>query len=159
MKRNLLFIACFLAAIGVFCWFSFSGGKQLYHYLKLNHEASVVIDKWAIEEKGSDRYAVIAFFSFDFGEAQFKGKAQIGGTYLNPWAAEMAEKQFNKQKWTVWFDPKQPSRAVLDKKFPVKAVVSSSVAILCGIYVLVLIWTGVKNGNSSIIKGSHRSRS
>lgn len=135
-------------------WFLFSGGKQLYRYLRLTESAPIVVDKWVIEEKGGDRYAVYAVFSFVFNQQAFKGKVQAGGVYPNPWAAELAEKRLNQKKWTVWFDPKHPDRATLEKKFPLKAVVSSSVVILCGLYVLSLMWVGVKNGNGGIFRGS-----
>lgn len=145
MKRKLLLITCVLLAIGLPLWFSLSGSKQLFHYLKLSQKAPAAIEKWVIVEKGKDKYAVNAFFSFVFNQSSYKGKGEAGRLYLNPWAAEFALKHFSQQEHTVWFDPKEPSGAVLEKKFPLRGVISSVVAILSGLYVLVLIWLGVRN--------------
>lgn len=145
MKRSAIWIIFLLLVFGFTVWFVVVAGFQLIDYYKLTTQVEVKVEKWDVAEISSNKYAVQAIYSYEFGEKDYRGNGQIGSSYPNPWAAKRAVEKWTKERWFVWVNPKAPEKAVIDRKFPYKATVSAAILLGLVIYFICLgIYVGVK---------------
>ncbi len=117
----------FLVCIGVIAsYFTVRTGLEINKYFNLTDRAPAKITQWELEEKGG-RWAVRAFFPL-------QGNIGTGNTllsdrvYLNEEAAFSELQELAKQKWSVWFNPKNPSFASLERVFPASLLIRTLMA-------------------------------
>ncbi|MFZ0565258.1 MAG: hypothetical protein WAM28_03650 [Chlamydiales bacterium] len=149
MHRNAAWIAFLLIVVTISLWFVVKAGSDLLHYARMNMQTPATIEKWTIEELKNGEYRINAIFSFTFKNKNYQEKGQVGGRYPNPWAAEQALARFSKKNWMAWVDPKSPSKALLEKKFPYKTALSASVLLGLTIYFFCLgFYVGKENDHN-----------
>lgn len=152
MKKNAFWII-FLTLVALFSlWFVAKASYSVISYFNLTVQNPTKIEKWSVEEKKSDQFAVKAHYSFVYNGKEYRGVSPVGRLYPNPWAAERAKAQFAKQEWPVWLDPKHPERAVLIKRFPFKKIASSAILIGLLIYFIFLSFYVKVGSRSSRLK-------
>lgn len=119
-----LFLIPLLAASSLI--FFYTALKQLHYYFSLQNTTHPIKLEWKVIEKGSNRYLVEAFFSYKVDENIYREYTLFANTrYKNPWAAEIAIEQLSKKPWDIWYAKNNPNCATLEKKFPLKACLSS----------------------------------
>ena len=145
MGRKKIWLVFVLLIAVVALWFIVKGVLEIGAYYSLSAQAPATIEKWSIKEKHSDSFAVEAEFTFNYKEKSYQGVTNVGGLYPNPWAAGHAQERFSAQKWSAWFNPHKPEKAVLEKKFPLKKTLSTVVLIGLATYFSILgIYLGRK---------------
>jgi hypothetical protein len=87
----------------------------------------------------ADHYFVQAHYNFYDKDKKHAGKTRFKESYLNSWAAEQAIKDFEKQSWTVWYEPGKGNHSTLQKNFPLKECISAGVLWALLVY---FIWLG-----------------
>ena len=136
--RRIIWIVFLLIIALLALWFIVKTGRSVFSYFQLTAQLPVTVEKWTIKEIKSDRFAVMAHYSFEYQGKNYQGSGQVGGLYPNPWAATRAEQQFSSTQQHVWFSPKHPDHSVLEKKFPLKKVLSAAMLIGLFIYFCIL---------------------
>ncbi|MCB1080777.1 MAG: hypothetical protein KDK69_03040 [Chlamydiia bacterium] len=123
MGTSKSFFAFLLVVVsGVGLWM---GGKFLYdlhHYFLLSHTAPVHINEWKVEEIKPGKFSIFASLEFQVGERIFyKNYRFLKPVYQNPYVAEALIERWENERWEVWYNPKDPQIASLQKAFPIKA--------------------------------------
>ena len=72
------------------------------------------------------------------GGKSFEGEGGVGKIYPNIWAAESGLDQLKTQSYTAWFSPKNPQKATLQRKFPLKPLISAAIILFLILYFLIL---------------------
>ncbi len=146
MHKNAIWIAFLLIVMGFGTWFVVRGGYALIHYYQFSLQVPATIEKWEVDQRDANKYALTAFYSYEFDGKNYRAKGQVDDLYPNPWAANRVLEKYKEQKWNVWINPKKPQKAVLEKKFPYKGTISAVVILGLVIYFICLgLYVGVKN--------------
>lgn len=130
MQKNATWIGLIIFVLAMTGWFGSKAAVNLQRYYSLTARAAVDVEKWEIVGNGSDRYFLKAYYTSPFG----KGEGVLGTLFRNPWAAEKAKEKLEGQTLQIWFNPKNPTKAVFQKNFPIKSVLSASVLLGLTIY-------------------------
>lgn len=128
-------------------WFIVNSSLAICSYYSYSTQVPVTIQSWLVEEKKSDKFAVVAQYSYQFKNKTYYGKSRVGNYYPNPWAANLAKEHYTKQPWSIWIKPKEPQQSLLEKKFPVKKAVSAAILVALLIYFAILgTYVRIKHG-------------
>jgi hypothetical protein len=147
MLRNAVWLTLLLIVALFGLWFIIGAGYSLYSYYQFSLRVPTTLEKWSVKEVKSDKFAVIAHYSFEYENKNYHATGQVGDFYPNPWAAKRAEEQLTHEKWPAWINPNNPNQSVLEKKFPYKKVISAAVLIGLFIYFFILSsYIKVKSG-------------
>lgn len=139
MYRKAIWIPFILIVVSAAIWFVVEAGCEVYDYSQLKVRVEAVVDHWKVHELKSDQFVVIAHYSYVYQEKNYNGEDMAGHVYPNPWAANVAKTRFSKQKWSVWLNPKNPEKSVIEKHFPIKRTLSSAVLLCLVLYFCVLV--------------------
>lgn len=139
MHKNLLWQA-FLAVIFVVAiWYSIVAIYRYNNYSKLTKQAPISSINWTIKAKSEEEFLLEADYTFNIGRRSFSGITLLENVpHRNLWAAEKAIKEFSERKWDVWYDPTDPKFSSLEKKFPLKEIISASFLWILSLYFLVI---------------------
>ena len=138
MQKNLAWIGfCLLVAV-ITLWFVGKAGYELTGYLRLSQTAPVKILNLQIKQLGRDRFVTKAHFSFEYKGQTVEGEGYVGRAYPNKWAAESSLEKLPTDNYHVWFNPRQPLKATLSKKFPLKSIISAAILLGITLYFLSL---------------------
>jgi hypothetical protein len=138
MQRNAVWGILLLIIVLCALWFIVKAGMGIYRYTQLTMQVPVVIERWEIKEIKSDQFEVRAYYSFKYQGREYQGSGRIGDLYPNPWAASHAKEQFYRGSWRAWFNPKHPDHSLLEKKFPLKRMLSAVILVGLFIYFFIL---------------------
>lgn len=108
----------FLGICAITLHFSIRLGGGLFHYLSFENSSIARVSQWEIVEiKG--RYGLKADYTFEFQEKNWLGSFAFSPPYhLNEMAALAVLKEKAKEKWTAWYNHKNPQISLLEKNFP-----------------------------------------
>lgn len=145
MHRNIIGIIFLFLISGMTLWFTYQAftGLLIYNSYKTSEKASIL--SWKVLETKSDIYRTQAQFAYKYKDHNFEGHDFVGKEFQNPWAAESALEIYSKQEYIVWFNPKNPAKAILEKKFPYKALLSLGIMASILLYFLFLGRSVFKN--------------
>ncbi len=120
MSKN-VFSFLFLISGIISLWI---GGKFVYHlyeYFNLTQTEVAQVRNWSVEEIKSGKFALIADYSFEKKGTTYTKHFQFKNPiYTNPYIAEDHIAKWKKERWQVWYNPKNPSESSLQKIFPFK---------------------------------------
>ena len=133
MHHNRAFVLLLLGLVGLTLWFVSRAAIQTHHYYGLTHNVELDVEGWTIKGNGKDHYRLIAHYVSPFGA----GEGAVGPMFRNPWAAEKAKKNFEKQSLSAWFNPKK-RELCLEKSFPKKSILSALVLLGITVYFVAL---------------------
>lgn len=106
---------------------------RIYEWQRLQSQSLLTKVTWTIQELSDERFILEANYTFELRERTYSGVTLFKDKiYRNRWAAEQALNEDQNPERKVWFDPGNPSRSSLQKQFPLKDVVYSTV--LMGIF-------------------------
>lgn len=131
-------------------WFIFKAGNPIFSYFKLQQQTTATIESLNIERK-KDNFLLTANFLFEHAGNSYQGKGVLR-KYPNIWAAENGLKRCQTKSCQIWFNPKQPETAVLEKKFPYKPTISALLLLSIGIYFIALSQMNAMQG-----RGKHNA--
>jgi len=134
MHQNTVWFGFLIIVITITLWFTGKATYELVSYYRLSNQAPITIEKQTIKEDKSNQFVVTTQFSFAYNGECFNGIGNIGDQYPNFWAAEQVLGRLSKKTWTAWFNPKHPSKAVLEKKFPYKSIFSAAILFALVLY-------------------------
>ncbi|MEX0961243.1 MAG: hypothetical protein WDZ28_00080 [Simkaniaceae bacterium] len=98
--------------------------KDLRRYFNLSESTSVEILEWIPKEIKKDRFESIVNYSFQLGDKIFEGFYDFRKpTFLNRPSCEKALVKLQERSWQVYYNPKDPSQAALQKFFPYKKMI------------------------------------
>lgn len=136
--KNFVWLSLLILIIAASMWFVVRSGIELNHYMRLSQTAPAQIESLSLLKEGEDNFAVVLDFSFDANHQKFFGKTALKKKYPNQWAADKSLKDLQKQSWTVWYNPKNPNEATLEKIFPFKSSLSAIILLALFLYFLCL---------------------
>ena len=98
-----------------------SASLDLWRYVRLEKKSIAKIEKWKVVEKGSSKFAIKAYFSFENQGRTYQGKTTFSKPYhLNHLSAEKQIKNYTAQQWPVWYQQSHPEQCSIDRIFPFK---------------------------------------
>jgi hypothetical protein len=101
--------------------FLISAGLDLWGYLRLEKKSIAKIEKWKVIEKGSSKFAIEAYYSFETQGHSYPGKTTFSKPYhLNRLSAEKQIKIYTAQSWPVWYQSNHPEHSSIENLFPFK---------------------------------------
>gem|GEM_PF-1281292 len=115
-----------LALIGItaacFLWILVSFTSQLTSYLKLSASAPAEILDWVPKEIRPETYHSVVNYCFELNGDILEGEYNFQKPIFKTEAAaiETIEK-FQERPWNIYFNPKNPQEAALQKMFPIKS--------------------------------------
>jgi hypothetical protein len=115
-----------LTTLGALLFFILSGIAltHLYNYFRLEARVEAAIDEWKVIKKSSSSYPIRAKYHFEFQGKSYHGSCLKPPPYhLNELSAEKELESLNKQTWSVWIDPRQPTVSSFEKAVPIKKIV------------------------------------
>ena len=146
-KTLYMSIAGLSAAASVYFWIL--SGQILWTNHLLNEPLPAQIIQWAIEETGSNQYALKAQYSLEKDGRLYYGNTLFETPlYLNEASAIQALETAAKCQWTAWSDGKNPAHSSLQKISPLnvllRAIVSSCLFLNFAFFVGKMIWLSKK---------------
>lgn len=122
----------------VFLWF---GGKStfgIFQYFLLDRKTEAIVERWDLEEKQEDAFAIIASYRFFLGEKEFGGVTEFFPPHFpNRISAEKAIQKLSLEKWEVFYSSKNPEKNSLQRKFPF--VLCFDAVLLAGLFIYFLL--------------------
>ncbi|NGX58294.1 MAG: hypothetical protein K940chlam3_01199 [Chlamydiae bacterium] len=121
------------------------GGKSawgVYRYLHLSQVTSPETLMISIKKKSSNHYIPTVQYNYQVKGKEFQGKQDLN--HIKYFREEYLENDLSKikkeEKWTIYYDPANPSRSSLKREFPYKNVAYSFIMVgLLGYF----IWLGI----------------
>lgn len=111
---------------------------DLHRYFQLSSEAKACLEDWKVEEDDGD-YSIVVNYTFDNKGQKIMGRYHFPRpVYQNPYIAEEHMNSWKGKDWMIYFNPKQPSEASLQKKFPAKKGINLGLSLGILLYFLVL---------------------
>lgn len=138
--RKVFFTLLIGASFAFASYFSFRALQETVRYFSLQQEARAQIVRWEIREVDG-KFPISAFYQFEY-----QGKSWSGFTRLSPpWnlnepaAVQDLQKNQMQKKWTVWFDPKDPTHSSLEKKIPTNWIIRTILSVAVVVYFLIFM--------------------
>lgn len=140
MHKNKIWLGFLTLMTLVVAWFLWGTVDKLRDYVQYSNFTAPSDIDWTIQMANEETYYLKGTFKYHFQNKQYNGETIIYQfPYQNPWAAEQAIPQQIAKNWKVWYDPGNPHKSTLVKKFPTKDLIST--AILIGLWIY-FIWLG-----------------
>ncbi len=128
MRRQKIFFICLAVLASLPAgYFSFRTSRALIDFFTFKEAAPALISRWEIKEtKG--KFPLKAYYSFEANGNVWQGATRVSDPWnLNEASAVLSLQKKAKENWTVWFNPNDPSRSTLEKKFPSGLLVRTSI--------------------------------
>ncbi|MGM0440234.1 MAG: DUF3592 domain-containing protein [Chlamydiota bacterium] len=110
-------------------------GYKILKYRSYSTCALPTSVEWSVKAISHSKYLVKADFDYIVEGQKYHGKTVLRNKiFINPSAAEQALEEYRGQCWTVWYNPRKPQQATINRRFPLK------VTIYAGILGLMLIY-------------------
>lgn len=149
MHKNPFWIAFFSFVLLLSVWFAGKAGYSLFAYYRLSEITEATLIEATVQEKGKNHFQIEATFSFPWEGRQVVAQSSLGPSYPNRFAAEKALSGNIKKTYPTFFSKKYPEKAVLEKKFPVKRILSATTLCAVAIYFLILgLYVGKRSAPS-----------
>lgn len=111
---------------------------DLHHYFQHSEEANVQLDNWKVEEDEGN-YSIVVNYTFDWKGQKIIGRYHFPRpVYQNPYITEEHMNSWKGKDWKIYFNPKSPSNASLQKKFPAKKGINLGLSLGILLYFLLL---------------------
>ncbi len=111
----------------------------IWGYLRLDQEAPAHVERWEIEQVGTDAYSLVAHYSFDYRGEQREGSSRWAGKrFPNRLAAEAKMVRLRGAPVRVYFSAGRPDSAVLNRTFPLKRAIYALIGVGVALYFAVL---------------------
>lgn len=131
-KIWLAFLAAITLAVVVFSWDAL---QQMRRYYFLQQKTSLTSTEWGLVKINEESYRVGVEFSFVHQGKTYRGLEHFQKPlYPNPWAAAHGMKERETETQEVWFYPNNPKISSLEKKFPLKELLSAVVLLGLWLY-------------------------
>jgi len=144
-RQHLFFFFLLLLGAGSAAYFSvrFMGAVLKYCALKQSGEAHIL--RWEVKEE-SGKFPIYGYYYFEAGDASWPGSTRLGEPWhLNENSAVAALKERAKERWTVWFNPQNPSESTLERFFPVGLLIRMIICYIVFSYFVLFVRRSVKN--------------
>lgn len=147
MKRGWSILLILIAATTI--WLGTNFFIEMRAFLRLGASAPASLIEWSVQPIPSlmpellrgDSYALSARCLFRVGDRGYEGTTLFASSpYPNPYAARREIEAQQMQKWSVWYDPADPSFSSLVKVFPAKTGLRAALALGVLLYFLGLRW-------------------
>ncbi len=133
MHKNPVWIAFFALVLLITAYFLVKAGGALLAYGRLSEKAEGKIERVEVlERKG--KFVVWGKFSFEKDHERVEAEGVVGKPFLNRFSAEKKASSLTQERVTVWYNPKNPKNAVLEKRFPFKKVISAAILAALTLY-------------------------
>lgn len=134
MQKQLTF-ALLVAALFTWGLFVYPIVVQAVYYFR--YTATVAPDEisWQVNKVHDELWKLEAKYRYTVAGKSYKiDELFQGEQFRNPYAAESALKQFEKEKTIVWYPPNKPFQGTIEKFFPVKKVIYAVITFLLILY-------------------------
>ena len=120
------------------------GGKFLYHlhdYFLLSENTKAHALQWEVEEIKSGKFSIAASFEFQVQKQMLTHRFRFPKpVYQNTYLAQNLIDQWKLEEWEVWYNPRNPQIASLQKRVPLKEGIYFG---LCLVVFLYFAWLRV----------------
>lgn len=123
--------------LGLLFWgvFTYSSAIEVYRYYTSADRVPAGHIDWMIQPVNDESWRPLVKFKYTVdGNTYFREEPFQQGLYRTPYAAEQAVKFLKEEINLVWYSPSNPSQGTLEKFFPTKKIIYSSVLFLLVLY-------------------------
>lgn len=121
MHKNRLFLGILLFSAFTFLWYAVAATRAFLVYIPPCQESYADFIEAKVEESGANHFRLLVNLSFNNNQIQARM-----GDYPNRFVAEGRAKRLKEMgKISVWYDPKDPSHVLLERKFPTRPLLSA----------------------------------
>lgn len=111
---------------------------DLHRYFQLSEEAYVELDHWKVVED-EENYSIKVNYSFNYNGQKILGAYHFPRpVYQNLHITEEHISSWKEKEWKIYFNPKYPTNASLQKKFPAKKGINLGLSLGILLYFLLL---------------------
>jgi hypothetical protein len=136
-QKNLLYILGVVFVALLTLWSIIKLTKDLYTYISFDFPVEAHIRSLSVKEKSTNEFIINVEFSYlAFNQERLASSYLEEYVFFNEFAAYDYIKTLEKKKLKAWYKKSDPGLAVLEKRFPWKAVLNSTILVLIGIYFL-----------------------
>jgi len=140
MHKNPVWLALLVLISLIALWFSAIALYDLYGYLTLTETVPAEKINWSIKEESPESFQIVADYTFIVNDQHYAGSTTFKDwPYRNPWGAQSALLEREKQQWSVWYSPRNKHHSSLQKSFPIQECITMGV--LWGL-LLYFLWLG-----------------
>ena len=140
MHKNGIWLALLTLVTFITLWFSWGAVRELLAYRKYSGATEATITDWSVVQLNEEAFGVRVAYTYRVDHHLYHGESLLTATKMrNPWAAEEAITQYEKQHWTAWYNPDNLGDATLTRVFPTKSLIS---ALLLWLLTLYFFWLG-----------------
>lgn len=101
---------------------------QYWGYVQLDIERPIQNSEWTVQTKDEETHQLQATYDYIFNDVKYTGKYLFKKpVFINILGAEYAIKAFSSNFQKVWISSGNPSESSLERKFPLKEIVSTAV--------------------------------
>ena len=139
MRPRKIFFAV-LVSFSIACagYFSIRAFQEVFTYFSLREQTGADILRWEVREVNG-KFPLTAHYRFEAQEKTWQGITRLAPPWHLNEASAIQELRSEKMRrvWTAWFNPNNPTKSSLEKKFPTSVVIR---AIVCCFVVLYFIF-------------------
>ncbi|CDZ79790.1 hypothetical protein BN1013_00288 [Candidatus Rubidus massiliensis] len=123
-----------LALVAIF--FTCKAIFKLHDYYSLNVQIAPIAIEFVPISLSLESYYIKSHYSYIYKNKQYSSDIIFTDYYKNLYAAEKQIEAFKKYPWTIWINSSTPRISTLQKKFPLKELISGGILIGICIYFL-----------------------
>jgi len=99
--------------------------------------APAIVNEWKVEEIQSGNFVIRASFAFQVdGQMFYQNFTFPEPVCQNKYLAHSLIKKWKKEVWQVWYNPKHPKIASLQRQFPIKTGIYFALSVGIFLYFL-----------------------
>lgn len=127
--------ALLIAALFVWGFFVYPTAAKAVYYFRATKTIEPEFISWQIDKIHEELWKLEAKFEYTIDGNSYKNQEVFQGEqFRNPYAAEQALKQLEKEKKLVWYSSDSPSKGTVERFFPFKKLAYAAITFLLILY-------------------------
>ncbi len=133
MHKNVHYIGLLLLLSAFVLWWTYDAIYLTFRYYALSASTTVVITEVNTIKKDEDDYRLEIEYLYIAGENSYKKTQIMPSSYLNLFAVQKAIDELKNKNLPLYFNPRDPNQASLERVFPLKQCLYAiiMISILC----------------------------
>ncbi len=120
-------------------------GYKLYCYYSESTYTVTQTTEWVLVERSRTRFFPRARYTYLINGVTYSGETELSSrVYRNKWAGEEDLASYPQKPWKVWYSPARPYHSTLQKNFPLKDTLSTTLLIVILGYLICVMSTSLK---------------
>lgn len=120
MHKNTFYISLILLLAALTLWWTYDALYLTFKYYTLSASTTIVITEIETVKKSDDDYRLEIEYLYIAGENSYKKRQMLPSKHLNLFAVQKAIDELKNKNLPLYFNPRDPNQASLERVFPLK---------------------------------------